>query len=109
MVTWHQNAFTYDLESLEKILHYIDATVVLHNMIIEFGNAHDGDAEWVDKEQLIDIGDVTCVTERDCSDLPLPMGSLPGTRCKQLKKYINETWFQRGGGCNGSSLDDMPF
>ena len=65
-------------------------------MIIEFGNEHnDGGDDWIDEEQLSDIGDVTRVPERDCLDLPLPPGSLPGTRREQLKKYINETWFRR--------------
>jgi len=72
---------TNDPESLEIILRYIDATVVLHNMILEFGNEHDnGGDDWIDEEQLSDIGDVTRVPERDCLDLPLPPGSLPGTR-----------------------------
>ena len=43
--------------------------------MIEFENAQDdGDVEWIDEEQLSNIGDlVTCVPEWDCLDLPLPL------------------------------------
>jgi hypothetical protein len=84
---------TNNPECLEKILHYSDATVVLHNMLIEFGNFDDNDdAMWdIDEEHLSDIGDETCIPKRGCLDLPLPPGSLPGTRREQLKNYINET------------------
>jgi len=38
---------TNNPECLEKILHYVDAPVVLHNMLIEFGNIDDNnEALW---------------------------------------------------------------
>ena len=37
---------TNDPESLNSILKYIDATVVLHNMLIEFGDGGDGIHCW---------------------------------------------------------------
>jgi hypothetical protein len=36
---------TNDPKSLETILHYIDATVILHNVLIEFGNGDDDDED----------------------------------------------------------------
>jgi hypothetical protein len=55
-----------------------------------------------------DIGDVTRVPERDILDLPLPVGSLPGTRREQLKNYIKETWFWAVRHVNDDeSIDDI--
>ena len=88
---------TNNPESLKRILCYIDATVVLHNMLIEFEGGDMNDELWnIEEETLSDIGDVTRVPERDCLDLPLPPGSLPGTRREQLKQYINKTWLGLG-------------
>ena len=66
---------TNNTESLVKILNYVNATIVLHNMIIEFGNANDDDSvPWdINEEELSDIGDVTRIPERDCFDYPLPL------------------------------------
>lgn len=51
---------TNDPASLERILCYIGTTVILNNMLIEFGFSDDANALWdVSKEQLCDIGDVT--------------------------------------------------
>ena len=92
-IPWLRNIrmrITNNPELLKWILRYIDATVVLHNML----DQNDEDMLWnIEEETLSDIGDVTRVPERDCLDLPLPAGSLPGTRREQLKQYINETWF----------------
>lgn len=65
---------TDEKESLEKILKYIDATVVLHNMLIEFGE----DEACFDErdDDCSDIGDVTRIPERDALDLP------PRLNCK---------------------------
>jgi len=88
---------TNNPESLKKILRYIDVTVVLHNMLIKFEDGDMNDKLWnIEEETLSDIGDITRVPERDCLDLPLPPGSLPGTRREQLKQYINKTWFRFG-------------
>jgi hypothetical protein len=92
---------TNDKNTLENIIRYIDATVVLHNMLIEFGDGDDPDAPWsLEDEELSDIGDETRVPERDLLDLPTPQGAAPGTRRDQLKNYIRETWFRwrRNGG-----------
>ena len=68
---------TNDKESLKKILCYIDATIVLHNMLIEFGDDDDPGAPWDIEEELSDIGNITQVPERDVLDLLLPQDSLP--------------------------------
>ena len=95
---------TNNPESPDRILCYIDATVVLHNMLIEFEGGDMNDELWnIEEETLSDIGDVTHMPERDCLDLPLPPGSLPGTRHDQVKQYINKTWFRFG------NLGDIEF
>ncbi len=92
---------TNDKKTLRNIIRYIDATVVLHNMLIEFGDGDDPDAPWgLEDEVLSDIGDETRAPERTLLDLPTPQGSAPGTRRDQLKNYIREMWFrwrQNGG------------
>ena len=63
---------TDDHELLENKLCHIDATAVLHTMIIALGNEHyNVGEELIGEEQLSDIGDVTHVQEWDCLDLPL--------------------------------------
>lgn len=82
---------TNDKKSLARILRYIDATIVLHNMIIMFGEEDSEDDPWnVNDETLSDIDDATRMPERDVLDLPLPVGALPGTRREQLKNYVRE-------------------
>ncbi len=79
-IPWLRNirmCITYNPESLKRILCYIDATVVLHNMLIEIGDddQNDEDMFWKClKETLSDIGDVTHMPEKNCLDLPLPAG-----------------------------------
>ena len=82
--------------SLKKILKYVSATVVLHNMIIEIAEDDNDDESlpWdINDEEISEIGDTTRVPERDLLDYPVPTGSLPGTRRKQLMNYIYQTWF----------------
>eukprot|EP00804_Cyclotella_cryptica_P020794 CCRYP_016614-RA/>CCRYP_016614-RA protein AED:0.50 eAED:0.50 QI:0/-1/0/1/-1/1/1/0/78 len=66
-------------------------------MLIEFEGGDMNEELWhIEEETLSDIGDVTHAPVRDCLDLPLPPGSLLGTRREQLKQYINKTWFRFG-------------
>lgn len=95
---------TNDKKSLKKILCCIDAIIVLHNVLIEFGDGDDPVAPWDIEEELSDIGNITQVPERDVLDLPLPKGSVSGQRHEQLKNYIRETWFWWHP--FGSRLDD---
>ena len=81
---------TNDKKSLEKILRYIDATVVLHNMIIEYGEELKASDPWNVHETLSDIDDAARAPERDVLDLPLPTGALPGTRREQLKNFVRD-------------------
>jgi len=74
---------TDETESLEWILKSVDMTVVLHNMLIDFGDEDEIDAPWdEDDEDLSDLDDATRIPERNILDFPVPLGSLPGTRRK---------------------------
>ena len=56
-------------KSLKRILLYIDASIILHNMLIELGDDSDEGADLnVDDEVLTDIDDVSYSQER-CSAL----------------------------------------
>ena len=55
---------TNEKESLEKVLLYIDATIVLHNMLIEMGCDVDENVAWdVDDECLTAIDDADRIPE----------------------------------------------
>ena len=82
---------TDETEFLERILKYIDATGVLHNMLIDFGGKDEIDIPWdIVDEDLSDLDDATRIPERNILDFPVPAGSLPGTRREQLKNLVRE-------------------
>eukprot|EP00804_Cyclotella_cryptica_P005843 CCRYP_000136-RC/>CCRYP_000136-RC protein AED:0.24 eAED:0.23 QI:0/-1/0/1/-1/1/1/0/245 len=82
---------TDETESLERILKYTDATVVLHNILIDFGGEDEVDGPWdIDDEVLSDLDDATRIPERNILEFPVPVGSLPGTRREQLKDLVWE-------------------
>jgi hypothetical protein len=87
---------TNEKESLEHILNYIDATIVLHNMLIDMGSADDENAAWdVEDEVLTAIDDDDRIPERSALDVALPEGSLPFARRDQLLAYIRETYVRK--------------
>ena len=84
---------TNEKESLETILKYIDATIVLHNMLIEMGCDDDENIAWdVDDESLTAIDDENRIPERSVLDMALPGGALPGARREQVFAYVCETF-----------------
>ncbi|KAL7520303.1 hypothetical protein ACHAWX_005032 [Stephanocyclus meneghinianus] len=107
---------TDEKESLERILKYIDATIVLHNMLIDFGGEDENDAPWdVDNKELSDLDDATRIPERNFLDFPVPVGSLPGTRGEQLKNMVWEKFTkkynfqprQRDSSCNSEGSESL--
>jgi hypothetical protein len=94
---WLRNirmTITNDPKSLDSILKYIDATVVLHNMLIKFGDDDDKDRPWrLDEDALSDIDDPqNRIPERAVLDAPFPVGSGPGTRRDQLRNSVRDYW-----------------
>ena len=81
---------TNDSKSLKKILKYIDASIVLHNMLIELGE----DIEF-DGDMLSDIDDKQRIPEERVLDLLVPNGAPKGTRRDQLKKLVRERYVPR--------------
>ena len=80
-------------KSLKRILLYIDASIILHNMLIELGDDSDEGVDWnVDNEVLTDIDDAGCIPEEDVLHLPVPIGDPKGTRWKQLKNLMREKY-----------------
>ena len=61
-------------ESRRKLLKYIDATVVLHNMLIEFGEDDDERNPWMTEDDYMSDIDEQ-VPERTALDLAVPDGS----------------------------------
>ena len=87
---------TDEKELLERILKYIDATIVLHNMLIDFGGEDQNNVPWdVDDKELSDLDDATHIPERNFLDFPVPVGSLPGTRREQLKNLVREKFIKK--------------
>ena len=87
---------TDETESLERMLKYIDATVILHNMLLHFGDEDEIDSPWgIDDEDLSDLDDKTRIPKRNVLDFPIPVGSLPGTRREQLKNLIREKFIKQ--------------
>ena len=84
---------TNDVKSLKRIMMYIDATIVLHNILIKLGDNSDEDADWnMDDKVLTDIDDAGCIPEEDVLHLPVPNGAPKGTRREQLKNLVREKY-----------------
>eukprot|EP00804_Cyclotella_cryptica_P013933 CCRYP_002435-RA/>CCRYP_002435-RA protein AED:0.10 eAED:0.10 QI:0/0/0/1/0/0/2/0/314 len=76
-------------ESLEKVVEYIDATIVLHNMLTAMGCDDDKNIAWdVYDKSLTAIDDENRIPERSVLDMALPGGALPGARQEQLFAYV---------------------
>ena len=82
---------TDDPDSLYRILWYIDATVILHNMLIEFGGEKPA-SDWNVDADMSDADDATRLPEERVLGLPIPGGAPKGTRREQLKNLIREKW-----------------
>ncbi|EJK67067.1 hypothetical protein THAOC_11945 [Thalassiosira oceanica] len=85
---------TNERKSLKRILRYIEATVVLHNVLIDLGADARGD-DWDCEDDLTDIDE----PDRAPDDLELygldhvvPRGLNKGTRREQLKEFIWDKW-----------------
>ena len=82
---------TNDPESLKRILCYIEATVVLHNMLIELGAVTAG-ADWDVSDELTALDDENRVPEEYHLFEPVEEYLPKGTRRDQLKEYMFDHW-----------------
>ena len=83
---------TNNPKSLKRILKYIDATIVLHNILIDLGEEMEEDDEWNRNDDLSDIDDPLMIPESYVLGLPIPGGAPKDTRREQLKDFIVETY-----------------
>ena len=81
---------TDKIESLEKILHYIDAKIILHNLLIELNEKEDPD--WIDLEEFSDIYDAERAPYKAESDLnkAVRRDDPKDERRKQVLHYFQE-------------------
>ena len=82
---------TEDKKSLRHILQIIDATVILHNYLMERGERGDTIPDcWIDDDDTSSVGEA--LSETDELNHSLAVGAPNDTRRRQLTNYINE-WF----------------
>ena len=91
---------TNDKKSLKQILRYIDATIVLHNMLIDWNEAENKNVAWdesvvTDLTSIDDANRAPVLAEREVLDLPIPQGGQNDLRREQLMRYIRETYVTR--------------
>ena len=79
---------TEDKKSLRHILQIIDATVILHNYLMERGDTIPDC--WIDDDDTSSVGEA--LSETDELNHSLAVGAPNDTRRRQLTNYINE-WF----------------
>ena len=79
---------TDEKKYLKRILRYINATVILHNMLIDFGE----DISSFLGETLSAIDDAGRLPEEEILYEPVPEGAPKGTRRDQLKELVSERY-----------------
>jgi hypothetical protein len=84
-----RKSITEDPEQFRSILHLIDATIILHNMLILQGDASD---DWEDSSVFTDIAETNGLPAHDELNQPVPEAADPDYRRTQLKHYILETF-----------------
>jgi hypothetical protein len=79
---------TDDKRTLRNILQFMDATVILHNYLIECADSIPN--SWMDDDDASAVGDA--ITETDELNRSLAVGAPDDTRRRQLTNYFNE-WY----------------
>lgn len=82
---------TEDKDSLRRILHLLEATVVLHNMLIEIKEAEK--KEWIDEDDFSDIDDADrapVLSPTDVMNVSIPAGAPKDERRQRLMYYFEE-------------------
>lgn len=84
---------TEDPQSLKRILQLVDATVILHNMLIEFGEEEQED--WIDFDDFSDMDEAARAPyeEEDELNKAVPEWAPKHTRRLQLLHYFKEYFF----------------
>jgi DDE superfamily endonuclease len=85
---------TEDSKSLKEILELIDATIILHNILIEIGEKEK--EEWIDHDDFSDIDDedrVPKLTPMDVLNLGIPANAPKDERQKRIMFYFEEHYY----------------
>lgn len=84
---------TDDTHSLRKILQLVDATVILHNMLITYGEEEE--EGWIDFDDFSDLDEAERAPyeESDELNLAIPSWAPKDQRRQQLLQYFKEFFF----------------
>ena len=88
---------TNDKKSLKRILRYIDSTIVVHNMLLDWREAEERNVAW-DESVVTDLTSIDNanrappIAEREVLDQPIPLNAQNDMRRTQLMHYICETY-----------------
>ena len=82
-----------DTRSIRKILQLLDATIILHNIMIAYGEKDRED--WIDFDDFSDIDDANRAPyqEDDVLNMGVPAWAPKDTRRQQLLNYFKEYFF----------------
>jgi hypothetical protein len=84
---------TEDIKSLKRIQQGIDATIVLHNMLVQYGEEEPDD--WIDFDDFSDMDEAACAPYDEDDELneAVPEWAPKGTRRNQNLQYFKEYFF----------------
>ena len=89
---------TDKIDTMEKILRVIDATVVFHNIMMDFNDSElPDDLNLDDASTITDIDDpdrAPCPHERQVLDIALTDDDEPGKRREQLLRLVEEHYIR---------------
>lgn len=77
-----------DPKSIKNILDMIDATIIMHNILIELGEEEK--REWIDEDDCSLIGDAEPYQDGDALNTAIPQGAAQDERRTRLMHYLEE-------------------
>ena len=88
-----RNIITDDIKTIRHILQLIDACVILHNLLIEFGEEDKSD--WIDDDDFSDFDDAERApnNEHDELNVGIPAWAPKDSRQMRLFYYLKEYLF----------------
>jgi hypothetical protein len=83
-----QMKLTEDTDSMKKILEYLEAAIILHNLLVDFDD--DIPKEWIDTDEFSDIDDAERVPtyENFGLDREVPIDAKADERRRQLTAFF---------------------
>ena len=83
---------TESKSSLRRLLKYIDASIILHNMLIDFNDEEEIPEEWYDWDDFSDVDDDARAPLGDDDELncAIPRNAATDERRRQLTNYLCE-------------------